>query len=72
MESPTGQTYVLQCVKCAGRIETVTMPTTQIFLCNSCFLSWKDIREKLVGHTYLDEVQQKFIKWVNEIPRRKT
>jgi len=64
------QTYKVQCAKCARVIETVTQIKTQVFLCNSCWMSWKDIKDKMVGHSYVDEVQKAFFKWVNEVPRR--
>ena len=65
-----GQVYRLQCAKCASVIETVTVPETQVFLCNSCWMSWKDIKDKLTGHAYMAEAQKAFYKWVNDVTRR--
>ncbi len=64
--------YELPCAKCASLIKTVTKPITNIFLCNSCHLSWKEIRDKMIGHSYIDEVQKSFIKWINTAPQRRT
>lgn len=60
--------YRVACSKCGCKIETITEPKTTGFLCNSCHLQWKAIEKKMVGHSYQDELEKAFMKFVNERP----
>ena len=60
--------YSVTCSKCGLLIETVTKPITTGFLCNSCHLQWKSIESRMIGHSYQDELNARFIKFVNEQP----
>lgn len=66
--------YLLQCSRCKVGIETFTEPAHKMngFLCNSCWLKWKDIEAKLLGHVYEDEMRKAFIHFVNSMPFLKT
>ena len=60
--------YRIPCSKCGLLIETITKPITTGYLCNKCHLQWKDIEGKMVGHSYQDELNKAFIKFVNAPP----
>ena len=62
--------YNLKCARCERLIESYTEPGPKIscFLCNSCALGWKEKQDKLLGHTYEDEMRKAFIEYVNTKP----
>jgi len=60
---------MVRCSKCTTPIETVTEPKQGfIYLCNSCAMGWKEIKDKMEGHAYQDEVDKAFISYVKERP----
>lgn len=59
--------YVVKCEKCDRPIELTIPPDLKltVFLCNSCALAWNEIRDKMVGHYYAEEIGKAFTNFVN-------
>lgn len=59
----------VKCTRCTVPIEFTNElnPKITCFLCNSCDLRWKEIENRLLGHTYSDEMRKAFIKFINDL-----
>jgi hypothetical protein len=61
-------TYYAQCHRCKKGVELQAPLKTSGFLCNDCWLKWKEQEEKLIKKgSYQDEVNAKFISFVNDL-----
>ena len=70
MSEEKKEVYYLKCSRCEKNIESFTKPAPKMscFLCNSCFMLWKEKESKLLGHAYEDEMRAQFIKFIEIKP----
>jgi hypothetical protein len=61
--------FTVKCEKCDKPIELKAAPDPKlklkIFLCNTCQMAWEEIRDKMFGHYYADEIGKAFSSFIN-------
>lgn len=64
------EAYTVKCSRCEQLIEFYNKPGPKMtcFLCNNCHLKWKEIEDRMIGHSYADEMRKAFVNFVETKP----